>query len=233
LSDLLSDVQPIQDQLKNEGMGASGYNFSTMPDTAQLPRPFYDRETLTVARELLGARLVHVENGNRLSGIIVEAEAYCGETDLGCHAKAGRTKRTAVMYGPPGYSYVYFTYGNHWLFNTVTRPEGQPEAVLVRAILPTEGLDVIEQRRGKQPRKHWTDGPGKLTQALGINGEHNNLDLSARGAALFIERAVQVPDEFVTTTPRIGLYTVPEPWKSIPWRFLAALPPGWLAEQGR
>ena len=190
-----------------------------MPPTC-LPRAFYNRPTLTVARELLGKRLVHVENGIRLSGWISETEAYCGETDLGCHAKAGRTPRTAVMYGPPGFSYVYFTYGMHWLFNTITMPEGEPEAVLVRAIVPSEGIEIIAQRRGAQPRARWTDGPAKLTQALGIDGQHNDLDLCAPEAKLFIEEGLEVPDKWVTTGPRIGFFTVPEPWKSKPWRFL-------------
>lgn len=186
----------------------------------RLPREFYTQETLTAARQLLGKRLVRLQDGVRLAGIITEAEAYCGQKDLGCHAKAGRTPRTAVMYGPPGFSYVYFTYGMHWLFNTVTRPEGQPEAVLIRGIYPVEGIEVIAARRGSQPRPRWTDGPAKLTQALGIDGEDNNLDLTAPDAAIFIETGPDVPDEWVVSGPRVGLYTVPEPWKSKPWRFL-------------
>lgn len=198
---------------------------------SRLPRAYYDRPTLEVARDLLGARLVRVENGRRIAGIITETEAYCGEEDLGCHAKAGRTKRTDPLYGPPGHAYIYFTYGNHWMLCPVTRPEGQPEAVLVRAIRPTEGLDVIAERRGRQPEKRWTDGPGKLTQALGIDGTLNRADLTQRDALLFIEQGVAIPDRFVTTTPRIGLYTVPEPWKSIPWRFLATLPDDFVSTQ--
>ncbi len=104
----------------------------------QLSRDFYLRKTTLVARDLLGCRLVRLENQRgslqRISGIITETEAYCGESDLGAHAKAGRTPRTAVLYGPAGMSYIYFTYGMHWLFCAVTRPEGQPEAVLIRAI---------------------------------------------------------------------------------------------------
>lgn len=186
----------------------------------QLSRDFYARDTLTVARALLGKRLVRLENGQRLAGIIIETEGYCGEQDLGCHAKAGRTPRTAVMYGPPGFAYVYFTYGMHWLFNTVTRPEGEPEAVLVRAVFPVEGIDLMAERRGSQPRRHWTDGPAKLTQALGIDGIHNNRDLCAPGSEIFIEAGMEVPEAWVAKRPRIGLFTVPEPWKSKPWRFL-------------
>jgi len=189
----------------------------------RLDREFFDRETLLVARELLGARLVRVDNGQRLAGIITETEAYCGEQDLGCHAKAGRTARTAPFYGPPGHAYVYFTYGMHWLFNVITCPVGQPEAVLIRAIEPAEGVETIAARRGKQPRRHWTDGPAKITQALAIGVEHNQLDICSPGAEIFIEAGEAIPESSVTRGPRIGLYTVPEPWKSKPWRFVAKL----------
>ena len=203
-----------------------------MPESKRLPRSFYARNTLTVARELLGSQLVHLEDGIRLSGVITETEAYCGEQDLACHAKAGRTPRTEVMYGPPGHVYVYFTYGMHWLFNTVTCAEGQPEAVLVRAVIPLEGLEVIKVRRGTQSRRVWTDGPAKLTQALGIGEHHNRLDLTSPTSSIWIESNLNIPDRFVTTGPRIGLNSVSEPWKSKPWRFLAQLPPDWLAGQG-
>ncbi len=201
-----------------------------MPRAQHLSREFFAQPTLQVARQLLGCVLVHEQKINgkkrRLSGIIVETEAYCGEKDLGCHAKAGRTQRTAVMYGPPGHAYVYFTYGNHWLFNCITQAEGEPHAVLVRAIQPLEGLDVIARRRAAQPEPRWADGPGKLTKALGIDGQHNGADLAARTAIIFIETGQPVPDRLVTKGPRIGLNTVPEPWKSKPWRFLALLKAG-------
>jgi DNA-3-methyladenine glycosylase len=203
-----------------------------MDDRLRLPRSFYAQDTLAVARALLGARLVHLEGETRLSGLIVETEAYCGEEDQGCHAKAGRTPRTEVMYRPPGHAYVYFTYGMHWLFNTVTRPEGEPEAVLVRALVPLEGIGLIKARRGEQPRRLWADGPAKLTQALGIGERHNRLDLTGPDAEIWIEGGVSIPERFVTTGPRVGLNSVSEPWKSKPWRFLAKLPPGWLADQG-
>jgi DNA-3-methyladenine glycosylase len=194
-----------------------------MAEAQPLPRSFYARPTLQVARELLGTRLVRLEGGVRLAGIIVEAEAYCGEQDLGCHAKAGRTPRTEVMYGPPGHAYVYFTYGMHWLFNCVTMPEGSPEAVLIRAIVPVEGLEQIAERRGHQPHELWTDGPAKLTQALNIDGAQNGVDLTRTGSPVFLEAGETIPDERVTIGPRVGLNTVPEPWKSKPWRFLATL----------
>jgi DNA-3-methyladenine glycosylase len=202
------------------------------PPSKRLPRSFYDRPTVQVAREILGARLIRIENGQRVGGIIVEAEAYCGEGDLGCHAKAGRTARTEPLYGPPGHAYVYFTYGMHWLFNCVTQPAGEPQAVLIRAIEPVEGIDVIAARRGSQRRRHWTDGPAKLTRALDIDGRHNRLDLLAEDSPVIIERGVPVPDKHVETGSRIGLFTVPEPWKSKPWRFLATLPKSAIIESG-
>ena len=112
-----------------------------------LPCNFYNRPTLTVARELIGARLVRILNGKKLVGLITETEAYISEKDLACHAKAGRTPRTAVMYGPPGHAYIYFTYGNHWMLNVVTEREGFPAAVLIRAVQPIEGEEIMLRRR--------------------------------------------------------------------------------------
>ena len=184
-----------------------------------LPRDFFARPTLEVARELLGARLVHLDNGQRLAGWISEAEAYIGESDLGCHARAGRTPRTQVMYGPPGHAYVYFTYGMHWCLNFVTEAEVFPAAVLLRAIQPCEGVEIIAARRSPQPPAHWTDGPGKVCQALGIDRRHNGLDLCSPDSELFVEFGPPIPPENVTIGPRVGLNSVPDPWRSMPWRF--------------
>jgi DNA-3-methyladenine glycosylase len=123
------------------------------------------------------------------------------------------------MYGPPGHAYIYFTYGMHWLLNFVTEEQGFPAAVLVRAIRPVEGIHVISARRQPQPAERWTDGPAKVCQALGIDGRQNGLDLCAPEAEIFLERGETVSDTSVTTGPRVGLYSVPEPWKSIPWRY--------------
>ena len=188
---------------------------------AIIPREFYNRPALEVARDFLGCRLVRTQSGQRLEGLIMETEAYQGETDLGCHASAGRTPRTVVMYGPPGHAYVYFTYGMHWLLNAVTDREGTPAAVLIRSIRPVEGLEQMAENRPHLARKPgWTDGPAKLTQALDIAGEDNQTDLCTRQGGLWIEQGEPVPDDHVRQTARVGLNSVPEPWRSIPWRYV-------------
>jgi DNA-3-methyladenine glycosylase len=175
---------------------------------------------VTVARDLIGKRLLRIDGGVRISGIITETEAYRGEDDLACHARAGRTKRTAVMYGPPGHAYVYFTYGMHWLLNFVTESENYPAAVLIRGIQPVEGIEIIQSRRKGRPQSEWTNGPGKICQSLDINHRFNGLDICSPDSDLYVETGFDVPDSNVTISPRVGLNTVPEPWKSIPWRFL-------------
>ena len=190
-----------------------------MSQPQRLTRSFYDRPALQVARELLGKRLVHIDDGWRIAGIILETEAYRGEDDLGCHCRAGRTPRTQVMYGPPGHAYVYFTYGMHWMLNFVVEEQGYPAAILIRAIHPTEGVQVVARRRSPQPRAHWTDGPAKICQALNIDKRYNGVDLCDENAHLFVETGGAIPDSSVTIGPRVGLNTIPEPWKSVPWRF--------------
>jgi DNA-3-methyladenine glycosylase len=159
--------------------------------------------------------LVRTLDGVRLSGIITETEAYIGEDDLGCHARAGRTPRTTVMYGRAGIAYVYFTYGMHWLLNAVTEADGTPAAVLIRAMEPAQGGHVILARRKGRD----LNGPAKVTQALGVDGSLNQADLTTPASGLWIEAGEPVPKSRVTIGARVGLYSVPEPWKSIPWRF--------------
>jgi DNA-3-methyladenine glycosylase len=195
----------------------------------RLGREFYNRPALETARELLGARLVRLEGGRRLAGLILETEAYGPEEDLGCHCRSGRTPRTQVMYGPPGHAYVYFTYGKHWMLNFVVAAEGFPAAVLIRALLPLEGVEAMVAHReqagvsGRRldhlPRAVLTGGPAKLCQALAITGRFNGLDLCSPEAELFVEAGERIPEEAATLSPRVGLNTVPEPWKSVPWRF--------------
>jgi len=184
-----------------------------------LPVSFYDRDAVDVARALLGMHLVRVENGARISGVITETEAYRGVEDLGCHAHSGKTKRNEVMFGPPGRAYVYFTYGMHWCLNFVTGAEGEPAAVLIRAMEPLEGLDLIAARRAGRKREIWCDGPAKLTQAFGVTGEQNGADICSSKSGLFVEEAEPVEKGTILVTPRIGLNNVPEPWRSMPWRF--------------
>jgi DNA-3-methyladenine glycosylase len=186
----------------------------------RLDKEFFNRDTVLVARELLGMCLVREEEDRRVSGLIIETEAYRGEEDLACHARAGRTPRTEIMYGPPGRAYVYFVYGMHWLLNFVTEGEGFPAAVLIRGLQPLEGKDLIADRRGGQPERVWTDGPAKICQALNITGEMNGLDLCHPGSALYLERGLAVDTPDILSGPRVGLNGVPEPWKSKAWRFV-------------
>lgn len=182
-------------------------------------RDWFSRDVLQVARELLGMHLVRVMDGQELRSIITETEAYRGEEDLACHARAGKTRRTAVMYGPPGHAYVYFTYGMHWCFNVVCMPQDFPAAVLIRAIEPLNGLEQIAARRIGRSQREWTNGPARLTQALTIDINLNGVDLTTSDAELWIETGESVPDDLVITGPRVGINNVPEPWRSLPWRF--------------
>lgn len=185
----------------------------------RLTRSFYARPTRQLAQALLGCRLVRRWHGQQLSGLIVEAEAYIGETDLACHARAGRTPRNAVMYGGPGLAYVYFTYGMHWMLNVVSEAEHFPAAVLIRALEPQDGLDLMQQHRLVSRPIELCRGPGKLTQALRIDRTLNGVDLCNRHGDLWIETGVPVPARSVRRGPRVGLGNTPEPWKSKPWRY--------------
>ena len=163
-----------------------------------LPAAFYDRPTELVARELLGAVLEHRTPDGVVSGRIVETEAYIGPDDPACHAAAGLTPRTRVLYGAPGRSYVYFVYGVHWCFNAVTRETGHGSAVLVRAVEPLAGIACMRRRRIVQREVDLTNGPGKLCQAFGIGAAQNDLRLD-RGP-LRILRGPELPDEVVAAT---------------------------------
>jgi len=169
-----------------------------------LPRAFYERETEIVAREMLGTVLECETSAGIASGIIVETEAYLGEHDLACHAAAGRTARTETLYGPPGTSYVYFIYGMYWCFNAVTRAEGLPSAVLVRAVEPLAGIDLMRERRSRVRNEvDLTSGPGKLCTALGIDGSMSAKNLQQK--PLVIREGERIPDDKVEVTTRIGI----------------------------
>ena len=170
----------------------------------RLPRGFYERETEIVAREMLGTVLECETDEGRASGVIVETEAYLGEHDLACHAAAGRTARTEALYGPPGTSYVYFIYGMYWCFNAVTRPEGFPSAVLVRALEPLDGIALMHKRRPRiNSDVELTNGPGKLCTALGITGSLSGKSLQRK--PLIIREGEPVADDRVEVTTRIGI----------------------------
>jgi DNA-3-methyladenine glycosylase len=170
---------------------------------APLPASFYDRATERVARDLLGAMLVCRTPDGVAAGRIVETEAYVGEHDLACHAAAGLTERTAPLYDRPGIAYVYFIYGMHWCFNAVTRAKGEPSAVLVRAIEPLIGIDLMRARRHVRRDVDLTNGPAKLCEALGIDRRFNRASLQ-RGA-LTIRDGPRVSDSQVAITRRIGI----------------------------
>jgi DNA-3-methyladenine glycosylase len=169
-----------------------------------LPRAFYDRDTEIVARELLGAVLEHRVGRSVVRGRIVETEAYLGEHDPACHAAAGRTPRTEPLYGRPGTAYVYFVYGMHWCVNVVTRAEGLPSAVLIRAVEPLDGIAFMRRRRQvARGLRGLCDGPAKLCEAFAIDGQENGADLS-RGP-LRILSGESVPNRLVQRTARIGI----------------------------
>ncbi len=171
---------------------------------APLPREFYLRDTLLVARELLGARLVRMLDGQRAAGRIVEVEAYIGEDDLASHAANGRSQRNQAMYGPGGFTYVYFIYGMHYCLNVVTEADGFPAAVLLRGIFPLEGIDLMVARRPRRPKQSLADGPAKLCQALAIDRQLDGHDLT-QGVELWIEPGEPVLDEHIVATPRVNV----------------------------
>ncbi len=170
-----------------------------------LGQAFFSRDAATVAQELLGATLIHKLDNCEKQARIVETEAYVGTHDLACHAAKGRTKRTETMFGPAGYAYVYLIYGMHDMFNIVAGQNGDAQAVLIRAVEP------LKQISGK------TDGPGKLTKALGISRKYNGLPLFKQPLYL---TAGQPPQRIITTA-RIGI-DYAGAWKDAPLRFFDA-----------
>lgn len=196
-----------------------------------LPASFYQRPVIEVARDILGKRLVRVLNGQHISGMIYEAEAYDGEQDQACHARSGRTARNTVMYGKAGQAYVYFTYGMHWMLNCVCGPVNYPAAVLIRGLIPLEGMDFIAHRREGIAAKDWCSGPARLTRSLSIERACNGLDLTDANKGLFLENYLNVTDEAIRSTPRIGIQYAGEPWVSLPWRFVIIDPIQLLASK--
>ena len=208
-----------------------------------LSREILAGPTLDAARALLGAHLVRdAPDGSpraRRIGRIVEVEAYIGEDDAASHARFGRTARNAVMFGPPGISYVYLVYGMYECLNVVTEPAGRPAAVLIRAVEPVAGIPAMREARlahalrrahapdaslraaariGALAPTGLTAGPGLVAAAFDITREHTGLDLLDPGAPMRIEPGTTPTD--IVATPRIGIGYAPEPWRSLPWRFV-------------
>ncbi len=209
-----------RDTLQAESRRAVSRGQSSSRLTARrsvLPRSFYCRPTLEVTAGLLGKVLVHDAPEGTTAGMIVEAEAYIGEDDPACHAAPGPTRRNQPLYGPPGFAYVYFNYGMHCLTNVVTEEEGSPAAVLLRALDPLEGMELMERRRAALgrarviPVTNLCRGPGNLSRAMGITLRDNRADLC--GSPLRIEDwGLAVGD--IKWTPRIGISVGTEhPWR--------------------
>lgn len=189
-----------------------------MPTLTPLPRSFYARPVLSVARECIGKLLVHHTSEGTCVGRIVEVEAYRGPEDRAAHSYGGRrTARTEVMFGPPGYAYVFFVYGMHHQFNIVTAREGDPHAVLVRAVEPVAGLELMAARRGMPAtRLDLTNGPGKLCRAFGIGRDDYGADLC--GKRLFLADGPRTPSQ---RSARVGIDYAGD-WAQKPWRFTDA-----------
>jgi len=185
----------------------------------KLPRDFYKRaNVLTVTRELLGKLLVvPAANGARVSGMIVEAEAYRGPEDRASHAYGGRrTRRTETMYGIGGTAYVYFVYGMYNQFNVVTNVQEIPHAILIRALEPVEGIEMMRQRRQAHADRNLANGPGKLCIAMGIDRGLNRADLL--GDRVWLEEYKRIGRSQIASGPRIGI-DYAEDWVHKPWRF--------------
>jgi DNA-3-methyladenine glycosylase len=185
------------------------------PALVPLPRSFYEHGVLDVARAMVGTILVHASPEGIAAGRIVEAEAYRGPEDLAAHSAGGRrTKRTEAMWGPPGHAYMFLLYGMHWAFNAVVGPPGHPHAVLVRAIEPVLGVDLMAARRGLAPGDvRLTNGPGKVCAALALDARAYGLDLC--GSELFLAEGER---RKVGRSPRINVDYAGE-WAKRPWRF--------------
>ena len=178
----------------------------------KLPRSFYNRPTIEVARDLIGKYIVYNSPGGKMSARIVEVEAYIGQDDPACHAARGKTRRNAVMFGKPGFSYIYFIYGMYHCLNFVTEKEGQAAAVLLRAAEPCEGIEIMMPQSPNQKEYRLLSGPGKFCRAFGLTREQNGLDLT--GNLLYLEDR-RTGSVNVGQTPRIGINHGTE----LLWRF--------------
>ncbi len=191
-----------------------------MDDLIPLNQDFYDRPTLEVAKDLLGRLLVRRYNDTILTGTITETEAYIGTGDTACHASKGQTPRNTVMFGPPGYSYVYLVYGMHNMLNVVTEKSGRPCAVLVRSIIPVSGTGVMQRLRG-YPDKNLTNGPARLCRALDIDRRLNGHNLTVQDQ-LWMTWGQNVAPKDIFSGPRIGIHYASAEDQNAAWRFWTA-----------
>jgi DNA-3-methyladenine glycosylase len=188
--------------------------------TARLTRAFYAREPVTVARDLVGTHLVRVTPDGIRIGRIVETEAYRGAGDPASHAHRGQTTRNFPMFGPPGHAYVYFIYGVHWMFNVSAHPDSPPGAVLIRALEPLAGIELMARYRVGQLTPQLTNGPARLAQAMSIDASLNDEDLCT-SSRLYLTPGALGASQTVTSGPRIRV-TGDEAAKNHPWRFWVA-----------
>jgi len=182
----------------------------------KISRTFYEQPTLAVARELLGKYLVRKHPDGKAVGRIVETEAYIGPKDLACHASRGRTARTEIMFGPAGFAYVYFIYGVYYCLNIVTEEVDHASAVLIRALEPVEGIELMKKRRRTEELRNLASGPGKLCQAFAIDRSLNGADIC--GNILYVEDRGD-PAPKILARPRVGVDYAGK-WKDKRWRFL-------------
>ena len=179
---------------------------------------FFRQDTVELARKLLGCLLIHRTPDGVATGMIVETEAYVGAIDKACHAWQNRSERTEIMYHDGGYAYVYFIYGMHHCFNVVTGPEGEGNAVLIRALEPVTGINLMQRRRNTKLLRSLCSGPGKVCQALGITKNEYGLDLCAADSPLRLICYRHIPEAQIVATPRINVPYADEA-AAWPWRF--------------
>jgi DNA-3-methyladenine glycosylase len=177
--------------------------FSKISNQTPLPRSFYQQSTLSVASALLGKYLYRKWRNSYIVGKIVETEAYIGEDDPACHAARGKTRRNAIMYGPPGFTYIYFIYGMYFCLNVVTESEGFPAAVLIRAVEPIDGIEQMKKFRKIEDVQNLSNGPGKLCQAFHLDRKQNGMDLC--GMELFITHGEEIAGTSVVRSKRVGI----------------------------
>jgi len=189
-----------------------------MPSVRIIERKFYSRNTIDVARDLLGKILVRIIDGKVISGTIVESEAYRSTDDPASHSHRGKTERNSVMFGEVGHAYVYFTYGNHYCLNIVAKEDNTPAgAVLIRAIEPIEGVSFMRRYRKTSDPYNLTSGPGKLTQALKVTKRQNGVDVTKK-EELYVVNGKHIDESEIVATSRIGIRVALDK----PWRFLIA-----------